>query len=146
MNDRFDSKQSLAIVDLQDLHDEHAVNEVARQIQRALQAHGFMYVCNHGIDGALIENLRHMQRLFFSLPLEQKRQININSFNRGYLGQGEARMHGAQKHDQKEVFFWGAELADDHPHRLAGLACVDPTSGLSNQQILNRLYSTMPRL
>jgi len=126
MNDTFDSTQSLAIVDLQALHKVHALNEVAGQIQRALQTHGFMYVRNHGIDGLLIENLRQTQRVFFSQSLEQKRQININGYNRGYLGQGEARMHGAQKHDQKEVFFWGAELADDHPHRLAGLALCGP--------------------
>lgn len=126
MNDTFNTTDTLAIVDLQNLYTDDTINEVAGHIQSALQTHGFMYVCNHGIDAALINNLRQLQRAFFSQPIEQKKQININSHNRGYLGQGEARMHGAKKHDQKEVFFWGAELADDHPHRLADLPLCGP--------------------
>jgi len=67
-----------------------------------------------------------MQREFFTSAVAEKSRIAINSSNRGYLGHGQARMHGAEKHDQKEVFFWGAELPENHPHRQANLPLCGP--------------------
>ena len=108
----------IALVDLQGIENPNQLPEIAAHVSKALKASGFMYVKNHGIDADTIKLLRQTQRDFFALPIEKKQQIAIDANNRGYLGQGEARMHGAKKHDQKEVFFWGAELAADHPDRV----------------------------
>ncbi|MGC1441023.1 MAG: 2OG-Fe(II) oxygenase family protein, partial [Burkholderiaceae bacterium] len=47
--------------------------------------------------------------------------IAIDLHNRGYLGQGEARMYGATRNDLKEVFFFGRDLAPDDPDIVAGV-------------------------
>jgi isopenicillin N synthase-like dioxygenase len=60
-------------------------------------------------------------RLFFDLPLDQREAISIDQNNRGYLGQGEARMAGATRNDLKEVFFFGRDLAADDPDVVAGV-------------------------
>lgn len=111
----------ISIIDLQGINDPAQLPTIAAKISAALKATGFMYVENHGIPAATIKQLRQSQRDFFTQAPEIKQQVAINTDNRGYLGQGEARMHGAKKHDQKEVFFWGAELAEDHPDRVNGL-------------------------
>lgn len=115
------SHPEISVIDLQGLNDPASLPRIASAVSEALQATGFMYVKNHGIPKATITQLRESQRAFFALPAEIKQQIKINTDNRGYLGPGEAKMHGAKKHDQKEVFFWGAELAPDHPHRVSQL-------------------------
>lgn len=112
------SHSEITVIDLQGLETPANLPAIAKEIAAALKATGFMYVKNHGIAASCIDQLRQSQRDFFALAVEKKQQIAINSDNRGYLGQGEARMHGAKKHDQKEVFFWGAELAEDHPDRV----------------------------
>lgn len=112
------SISEIPVIDLQGLENPANLPAIASEISTALKATGFMYVKNHGIAPGTIEVLRQSQRDFFAQSVEEKQQIAINTDNRGYLGHGEARMHGAKKHDQKEVFFWGAELAEDHPDRL----------------------------
>ncbi len=116
---------SLPIVSLKNL-DPSQQHAVSVELHSALRQHGFLYVSDHGIPESCIANLRSQQRQFFALPFADKHLVAINQLNRGYLGEGEARMHGAVKHDQKEVFFWGNDLAPDHPQVKAGLALCGP--------------------
>ena len=118
--------QTIRTVDLSEISNPSAADSIATEISASLSESGFMYVSNHGISDSIISRLQQMQRDFFNLSVAQKEQIAINSSNRGYLGHGQARMHGAEKHDQKEVFFWGAELAHNHPHRLANIPLCGP--------------------
>lgn len=104
----------LPIIDISELPTPSARVRVAKEIASATKHSGFFYIQGHGIPADSIKNLRQQQRAFFGLPLAQKNDIAINEFNRGYLGFGKAKMHGAKTHDQKEVFFWGAELPPDH--------------------------------
>ena len=106
--------------------DNPGLQDIAAKISLAMQNSGFMYIRNHGINDSTIARLKEHQLAFFALPDSEKSKIAINQHNRGYLGPGKARMHGAKKHDQKEVFFWGAELAEDHPDRVAGLPLCGP--------------------
>lgn len=109
------------IINLEQLDNPAGLTAVARQISEAGKQCGFFYIEGHGITDSLISDIRAVQRDFFALPLPDKQSVAINHNNRGYLGHGEARMHGARNHDQKEVFFWGAELAANHPDVLANV-------------------------
>lgn len=95
----------------------HIAN-ISAQIKQAMRSSGFFYVSGLSLQSAVLDNVRAVQRAFFALPIEDKNQIAINKDNRGYLASGMARMHGAKQHDQKEVFFWGTDLPDNHPHLL----------------------------
>ena len=96
---------------------DQAVKGVATNIHSAMETSGFFYVSGFTLDKIVVETIQLAQRDFFNLPLEVKNQSAINTDNRGYLASGMAKMHGAQQHDQKEVFFWGAELDPNHPLR-----------------------------
>ncbi|MDJ0896359.1 MAG: 2-oxoglutarate and iron-dependent oxygenase domain-containing protein [Alphaproteobacteria bacterium] len=116
------------VIDIADLRagGEDALHRVAAEIRAAMALSGFFYLSGHGLPDAAIANLRAAARAFFAGPAEVKRTIAINQFNRGYLGPGEARMHGASHTDLKEVFFWGRDLAADDPDVLAGVPLCGP--------------------
>ncbi len=103
-----------------------SLEETASRISEATARSGFFYLAGHGIPETVIADLRDRQRAFFDLPAGEKSGIAINQVNRGYLGPGAARMHGAEHTDIKEVFFWGQELAADDPDLLAGRAMCGP--------------------
>jgi len=118
--------QTIRTVDLSEISNPAATESIAEEISASLSESGFMYVSNHGIAESVITRLQEIQCEFFNSAQSEKSRIAINSSNRGYLGHGQARMHGAKKHDQKEVFFWGAELSENHPHRQANLPLCGP--------------------
>ena len=122
------SPPTLPVIDMTPLHggNDEAFSQAAAEISSACALSGFFYVKGHGIPETAIEALRQVQRQFFGQPDELKRQIAINHHNRGYLGPGEARMHGAKNTDMKEVFFWGRDLPADDPDVLAGIPLCGP--------------------
>ena len=113
-----------ALLKTVDLHDERealeSVKNVAGEIKSAMQHSGFFYVTGYEFDDAIISNLQRAQLAFFALPTVTKNESAISRDNRGYLASGMAKMHGAKEHDQKEVFFWGAELNAEHPLVVQG--------------------------
>jgi isopenicillin N synthase-like dioxygenase len=105
-----------------------SVKTVATHIQQAMHQSGFFYVSGFTLDSAIVQNIQTAQEAFFRLPLENKSLSAINSDNRGYLASGMAKMHGAKQHDQKEVFFWGAELPPEHPLRRQQVPLCGPNN------------------
>lgn len=91
---------------------------VSSQIKQAVSASGFFYASGLSLQSSVVERICAAQRDFFALPFEQKSEVAINHDNRGYLATGMAKMHGSTTHDQKEVFFWGNDLPEHHPHLL----------------------------
>jgi len=108
---------------------------VAREIGRACEQVGFLYVCNHGVAAALVEALVRQTREFFALPQRAKLRYYIgNSRNhRGYVPVGEevfacggAADREAAPLDSKEGFDLALELPDDDPDWLAGNPLLGP--------------------
>ena len=116
----------LPVIDISGLPDPTERQLVAEQIKQAVNVCGFFYIKGHDLNSSLIEAIRHQQRRFFEYPAEQKARISINQYNRGYLASGMAKMHGAKNHDQKEVFFWGAELDTEHPYVVEQIPLCGP--------------------
>jgi len=85
------------------------LDAAARQFSLATRECGFIYVRMDNRAKDYISSLREQQRLFFAQSQGLKEAIAIDQNNRGYLGMGKAKMHGAKRTDQKEVFFWGRE-------------------------------------
>ncbi|MFK7891416.1 MAG: isopenicillin N synthase family dioxygenase [Granulosicoccus sp.] len=94
------------------------IADVSAQIKLATKTSGFFYIIGLSLQSDVLDEVKAAQRAFFALTPEQKNQVTINRDNRGYLSSGMAKMHGAKAHDQKEVFFWGAELPENHPQLL----------------------------
>ncbi len=97
-----------------------ALERTAEAIMAASQGLGFYYIRNHAMTPEIVERAFSASRKFFLGPLETKRAIATNEFNRGWMGQGEALMTGAKRTDLKELFSWGLELGPDDPEVMAG--------------------------
>jgi isopenicillin N synthase-like dioxygenase len=122
----------LPILDLDTAVDSEGVRRLATQIETATSQCGFFYVTGSLLQANTIAAIRREQRHFFALSAEQKAKIAIDLNNRGYLASGQARMQGAVNTDQKEVFFWGPEIAADDPRVLAGVPLCGPNQWPEN--------------
>ena len=95
---------------------------VADEIGRACERIGFFLVSNHGVDPALIEDVRRESRAFFDLPLEQKlaiRQRPDDRASRGYEPVGTEHLSATigveTPPDLKESLSLGPLEVPDHP-------------------------------
>ncbi|MFK7967091.1 MAG: isopenicillin N synthase family dioxygenase [Burkholderiaceae bacterium] len=93
--------------------------EIASAIHDAATRVGFFYLSGHGIPQHLMNQAFAVTEDFFALPKVDKASIAVNTNQRGWMAPGMSKMQGAATHDLKEVFFWGTEVAPDHPDLLA---------------------------
>jgi polar amino acid transport system ATP-binding protein len=118
----------LPVIDLTGFADRADVRRaVAQRIGDACRMHGFFYVAGHGIDAALIERLERLSRVFFALPLAEKKRIAMVHGGRawrGYFPVGNELTSGVP--DRKEGLYLGTELPADHPLVRAGTPVHGP--------------------
>lgn len=99
---------------------------IAREIDQNCTEIGFFTVTGHGIDTALITELRALSYEFFNQPLAPKKQVAPADVNtpRGYRGVGfEALSHGnalATPPDLKEYYHFGREHWPQDPYYTEG--------------------------
>jgi isopenicillin N synthase-like dioxygenase len=102
--------------------DAAARRALAEEIAEVCGRVGFMYIKNHGMDGADITGIFKTAEDFHNLPLDAKMEVSLtkNNHAQGYL-------HGMTKGTEKsiaenlqEAFQIRRPLADDDPDLLAG--------------------------
>lgn len=93
--------------------------DAIRGIERACRDTGFMYVTGHGIDAAIVENIRSTVVDYFSQPLEVKLRDRIRRDNyRGYIPAGFFNPNsGAGEVDLYEGYKLHHETAANDPIR-----------------------------
>uniref|UniRef100_A0A0A9DNE5 Fe2OG dioxygenase domain-containing protein n=1 Tax=Arundo donax TaxID=35708 RepID=A0A0A9DNE5_ARUDO len=81
----------------------------AASVRKACVDHGFFYVANHGVDGALLEAVFAESRSFFELPMEKKMALRRSSNHRGYTPPYAEKLDAASEFqgDLKESFYIG---------------------------------------
>ena len=97
------------VIDIGPLRDGADPGGVGAALARAATEVGFLYIRNHGVDGALVEQARRAALDFFRLPEETKREAGTNQFHHGYLKPGSTQMDDDARLDIKESFNWGIE-------------------------------------
>lgn len=87
--------------------------QVAEAIYHACHNVGFLYLKNHGIPQASIDQAFAQSQQFFALPLAEKQKIAWSSecSNRGYVGLERERLDETQPGDLKEAFNLGKEVS-----------------------------------
>lgn len=98
------------------------LNSAAAKIGVACRELGFFYIKNHGVDESLLARLDAVSRQFFGRDEESKLEVSMAHGGRawrGYFPVGGELTSG--KPDQKEGFYFGAELDDDHPKVRSGV-------------------------
>lgn len=102
---------------------------VARSVDKACRAIGFLVITEHGVDSALISRVDRAARAFFAQPQASKRALDRprDDAVRGYSAVGEEglsySLEQAAPGDLKESFSIGpSDVTDDDYHRgpLAG--------------------------
>jgi isopenicillin N synthase-like dioxygenase len=113
--------------------DAAARRDAARQIGRACEKVGFLYVRNHGVTEAAIDALLASTRQLFALPLATKMAYYIgrSTNHRGYVPVGEEVLAYGRGLDQsttdsKEGFDLALDLPGDDPDYRAGNPMLGP--------------------
>lgn len=109
---------SIPVIDLQPLTDGSVagLQAVAGEVRQACRNDGFFYVSGHGVSVALQQRLEELSRTFFSLDVAEKMSVRMQLGGRawrGYFPVGDELTSG--RPDQKEGFYFGADLSPDHP-------------------------------
>ncbi|CCW67464.1 unnamed protein product [Phytomonas sp. Hart1] len=115
---------SLPVIDISPLYDDNkgSLIDVACAIDNACRTWGFFYVIGHRIPETRFKELMMMAEKFFSLPLEEKLEIDITKslVHRGYGMTSAEQLDPSVSSDYKETFDIGCDLAPDHPSVIAG--------------------------
>ena len=117
------SPGSIPLIDVAPLRDGSGAEAVAAALHRASRKVGFIYICNHGIEEAVIVEARAEALAFFRAEAALKQRVRISAAHRGWLGQGGAKMQDDARADLKESFIWGYQDEDGNTpedHALRG--------------------------
>ena len=122
------AKDAIPVIDMAPLREgtTDGARHVARQLLNAAETVGFFYVRNHGLPQGLIARTDAVARRFFSLSLEEKQQVKVARWHRGYIKIGEAKMYASAKIDLKESFIWGMEVSREDAGTARGNSLRGP--------------------
>lgn len=123
----------IPIIDLRPLleHAPDGLQQVAEQFRRAYSEVGFSYIINHGVPQDLINETFEAHRRFHALPPEEKMQIAVNAWHRGYIAINTSTdvtttLAEVSRPNQSESFMMMHEYAPDDPDVLAGKPLAGP--------------------
>jgi isopenicillin N synthase-like dioxygenase len=90
--------------------------QFVQQIGKAYEDIGFVALKGHFLDDTLVKNLYQEVENFFSLPIETKRNYEIEGISgqRGYVSFGKESAKGKKEGDLKEFWHFG-QYVDDNP-------------------------------
>mmetsp|Transcript_8148 Transcript_8148/g.17266 ORF Transcript_8148/g.17266 Transcript_8148/m.17266 type:complete len:243 (+) Transcript_8148:703-1431(+) len=87
------SWDSVPVLDLSLADDPVTRPALVRQLDRALRRYGFLYVSQHGVDAALLEEQFDLAHQLFRLPLADKRAMPFDgTLDIGYVGSGQQQL------------------------------------------------------
>jgi isopenicillin N synthase-like dioxygenase len=118
---------SLPLADMAPVLAGGPIEPLASDIDEACRDVGFFYLAGHGVDPKLIEQLDSLARRFFALPELEKSQVAMPKGGRAWRGWfplGGELTSGVP--DQKEGFYFGAELDGTDPRVLGGVPMHGP--------------------
>src|SRR5579872_3757384 len=101
---RATNRDEVPVLDLSNLVHGGPVETLAHELRRACETTGFLYVANHGVPQAVIDDAFAVTRRYFALPLEQRLRDKIDErFRRGFMPTG-INQHPSYAPDLKESF------------------------------------------
>jgi isopenicillin N synthase-like dioxygenase len=122
MSDSKQNADAIPVVDITALRNGSDPANVAAALHHANTGLGFIYITGHGIPEQLISSVQDAGMAFFRSSTAQKGTVPVTPSHRGWIKQGNAKMHDDAKADLKESFLWGYQsesgiYPDDHELR-----------------------------
>jgi isopenicillin N synthase-like dioxygenase len=115
-------------VDLADFLSDNSARKqkFVNEIGRAYEEIGFVSLKNHFLNDNLVDNLYTEVKSFFSLPVETKKNYEIEGLGgqRGYVSFGKEHAKGKKEGDLKEFWHFGqvpeadANLSENYPENV----------------------------
>lgn len=101
-----------------------ALEHLAQAFRDVAEEVGFVYIENHGVLQATIDQAFAASRSFHEMPLNKKQEIPLNSDNVGYMGlnmsiQKHSKVEVAKKPNYNESFFCKRDRTPDDPDVIA---------------------------
>lgn len=124
--------ESIPVINIAGLYSSHLADRhaVAAQIGEACRQVGFFYIINHAVPSEWVSDVYRVADDFYSLPLEQKLQYDIQRLgrHRGYVAIGDltADPHDSSAFDWHEGYEISLELPEDDPDYLNGNIMYGP--------------------
>jgi isopenicillin N synthase-like dioxygenase len=115
---------------------------VSSQIRDAAERIGFFYISNPPVKQETRDAAFEATRSFFSMPLEEKLKIKINSSHRGYLPIGNSSYDAKLKPNVNESFLVGLDLPADDPDVMAQTPLHGPNQWLPSMMLHKHAYET----
>ncbi|TCK69274.1 isopenicillin N synthase-like dioxygenase [Winogradskyella wandonensis] len=108
-------------VDLKDFlsGDPNRKQKFIDEIGKAYEEIGFVALKGHFLDDELVDSLYKEVKNFFDLPVEKKREYEIEGIGgqRGYISFGKESAKGKKEGDLKEFWHFGQYVEDDDERR-----------------------------
>ncbi|KAE8377609.1 hypothetical protein BDV26DRAFT_293082 [Aspergillus bertholletiae] len=103
--------------------DQDAKQDLIARVRHACQDHGFFQLINHGVSPELQRAILEQSEDFFAQPCQPSKDYSntnedIGGVNRGYERLRAQNFEKRTKGDLKEGYYFGTNLAEDHPHVL----------------------------
>ena len=101
-----------------------ALDFLAVALRETCEQVGFFYIENHGISRQLIDRTFAASKRIHAMPIERKREIELNEQNIGYMFvnesiQGHSTVEKARKPNYNESFFCMRDRTPDDPDVVA---------------------------
>ena len=118
--------QEVPILDLTPLNDGGDVTALAKELRRACETTGFLYVRDHGIPQAVVDGVFAATQRYYAIPEEIRLKDKMDErFRRGFMPYG-INQHPGFAPDLKESYEIGVDLPLDDPDVVAGLPLHGP--------------------
>ncbi|KAL0407464.1 UNVERIFIED_CONTAM: protein SRG1 [Sesamum latifolium] len=98
------SLPQLPVIDMHKLSDKCLMDSELQALHKACQEWGFFQLINHGLDGAVVENMKLEVQEFFNLPIEEKNKFKQEEGDLQGYGQAFV-VSEEQKLDWGDMFF-----------------------------------------
>ena len=116
-------------------------------IGQACRDVGFIYIKNHGIPQALIEDMLAAAREFFARPIAEKKQVILNDRIRGYLPLRYSSYEGeANEAVSNQEGFWIGEDRPINPNNRLDGPNLWPENGEALKQSMESYYTAATNL
>jgi isopenicillin N synthase-like dioxygenase len=126
---------SLPVIDLRS----GRLEETAHAVRIACEDVGFFYVAGHGVSESLVARVFEESARFHALAVEEKQELAVNPFHRGYLPLASYRLNEKLAPNLSESLVLMHELSDDDP----GLLAEKPLQGPNQWPDLPGFRATM---